>query len=49
MLLRQFCLGINLLTHIKENTDLPCQKPRQLVIAKVNFEDCVIIVVLIVC
>ena len=49
MLLRQFCLGINLLTRSRENTDFPCKKPRQLVIVKVNFEDCVISVVLIVC
>ena len=40
MLLRQFCLGNNLLTHITENTDFPQQKPQQLPSAKVNFDGC---------
>ena len=37
MLLRQFCLGNNLPTHIKENTDFPRQNPWQLPIAEGNF------------
>ena len=37
MLLRQFSLGINLPTHIKENTDFPMQNPWQLLNAEVNF------------
>ena len=37
MLLRQFCLGINLPTHIKENTDFPMQNPWQLLNAEANF------------
>ena len=37
MLLRQFCLGNNLLTHIKENTDLPLQNPWELPNAEVSF------------
>ena len=40
MLLRQFCLGNNLPTHIKENTDFPRQKPWQLMNAEANFECC---------
>ena len=40
MLLRQFCLGNNLPTHIKENTDFPWQNPWQLLNAEVNFESC---------
>ena len=42
MLLRQFCLGNNLPTHIRENTDFPLQKPQQLLSAKANFEGCLI-------
>ena len=37
-MLRQFCLGNNLQTNIKENTDFPQQKPQQLPNAEVNFE-----------
>ena len=40
MLLRQFRLGNNLPTYIKENIDLPWQKPRQLSGAETNFEGC---------
>ena len=40
MLLKQFHLGNNLLTHIREDTDFPRQKPWQLPSAKVNFEGC---------
>ena len=40
MLLRQFRLGINLPTHIRENIDFPRQKPRQLPSAEANFEGC---------
>ena len=39
-MLRQFCLGNNLQTNIKENKDLPQQKPQQLPNAEVNFEGC---------
>ena len=39
-MLRQFCLGNNLQTNIKENTDFPQQKPQQLPNAEVNFEGC---------
>ena len=39
-MLRQFCLGNNLRTNIKENTDFPQQKPQQLPNAEVNFEGC---------
>ena len=38
MLLRQFRLGSNLPTHIKENIDFLPQKPRKLSSAKANFE-----------
>ena len=40
MLLRQFRLGNNLPTHIRENTDFPRQKPRQLPSFEANFEGC---------
>ena len=40
MLLRQFCLGNNLPTHIKKSTDFPRQKPRKLPNAEVNIEGC---------
>ena len=40
MLLGQICLGNNLPTHIKENTDSFRQKPRQLPSAAANFEGC---------
>ena len=40
MLLRQFCIGNNLPTHIKENADFPRQNPRQLPNAEENFKDC---------
>ena len=43
MLLRQFCLGNNLPTHIRKNTDFPRQSPRQLPSAKANFEGCICI------
>ena len=39
MLIRQFCLGNNLLTH-RENTDFFQQKPRQLPSAEASFEGC---------
>ena len=39
-LLRQFLLGNNLATHIRENTDFPWQRPRQLLSAEAKFEDC---------
>ena len=38
MLLRQFRLGNNLPTHIRENTDFLRQKPRQLPSVEANFE-----------
>ena len=38
MLLRQFRLGNNFPTHIRQNTDFPWQKPRQLPNAKANLE-----------
>ena len=38
MLLRQFCLGNNLLMHLRVNTDFPQQKPRQLPSGEVNFK-----------
>ena len=38
MLLRQFRLRNNLLTHIRENTNFPWQMPWQLPSAEVNFE-----------
>ena len=41
MLLRQFCLCNNLPMHIRENTDFPRQKPRQLPNAEANFQDCI--------
>ena len=37
----RICLGNNLPSHIRENTDFPQQKPRQLLSAKTNFEGCV--------
>ena len=37
-MLRQFCCGSNLLTHIRENTDFLRQKPQQLPSAEANFE-----------
>ena len=40
MLLRQFCLGINLSMHIRENADFPWQKTQQLATAGANFEGC---------
>ena len=36
MLLRQFCIGNNLLMQIRENTDFPQQLPS----AEANFEGC---------
>ena len=33
------CLGNNLPTLIRENTDFPRQKPQQLASAEANFED----------
>ena len=38
MVLRQFCLGNNLPTHIKENTDFPRQKPQQVPNAEAYLE-----------
>ena len=38
--LKQCRLGNNLPTHIRENTDFPRQRPRQLPSAKVKFEGC---------
>ena len=38
MLLRQFPIGNNLPTHIRENTDFPRKKPRQLPSAEANFD-----------
>ena len=38
MLLIQFHLGNNLMTHIKENPDFPCQKPWQLLSVDANFK-----------
>ena len=43
MLLGQFCLGNNLPTHIRENTDFPWQKPWQLPSAQANFKGCKIL------
>ena len=40
MLLRQFHLGNNLLTHIRENADFSFQKFQQLPSAKANFKGC---------
>ena len=40
MLLRQFRLSNNLLTHITENTDFSWEKPRKLQSPKANFEGC---------
>ena len=37
MSLRKFCLGNNLPTHIKENTDFPWQSPWKLPNAQANF------------
>ena len=34
------CLGNNLSTYIRENTDFPRQKPRQFQSAEANFEGC---------
>ena len=42
MLSKQVRLGINLLTHIRENTDFPWQKPWQLPNAEANFQDWII-------
>ena len=39
-MLRQFCLGNNLQTHIKEDTDFPQEMPQQLPNAEVNFKGC---------
>ena len=36
----QFYLGNNLLTHIRENSDFPQQKPRQLSNGEVSFKCC---------
>ena len=38
MLLRQFYLSNNLLTHMRENTDFPRQKPWQLPGPEANLE-----------
>ena len=38
MLLGQFRLGNNLLTHIRGNTDFPRQKSQRLPSTKANFE-----------
>ena len=46
MLLRQFQLGSNLLTHIRENTDFPWQKPWQLPSAEANFKGCKFVILL---
>ena len=40
MLWKQFCLGNNLPTHIRENTDLSRQKPQELLSAEANFQGC---------
>ena len=40
MSLRQFHLGNNLLTHIRENADFSFQKFQQLPSAKANFKGC---------
>ena len=40
MLLRQFRIGNNLPTHIRENTDFLREKLRKLPSAEVNFEGC---------
>ena len=36
--LKQFCLGYNLLTHVRENTDFPWQRPQQLPSAEAKFD-----------
>ena len=38
MLLGQFCVSKNLLMHIREDTDFPWQKPRQLPSVEANLE-----------
>ena len=45
MLWKQFRLGNNLplSTHIRENTDFSWQKPKQLLSAEANFEDCLMV------
>ena len=40
MLLRQYRLGNNLATHIRENTDFLWEKPPKLPSALANFEGC---------
>ena len=40
MLLRQFCLGNSLPTHIRENTDFLQQKSQQLLSVEANVEGC---------
>ena len=39
----QFYLGNNLLTHIRENSDFPKQKPRQLLNGEVSFKCCTVL------
>ena len=39
----QFYLGNNLLTHIRENSDFPQQKPRQLLNGEVSFKCCTVL------
>ena len=36
--LKQFYVGYNLLTHVRENTDFPWQRPQQLPSAKAKFD-----------
>ena len=43
MLWKQFCLGNNLPTYIRENTDFCREKPQQLLSAEENFEDCLMV------
>ena len=38
--LRQFCLGNNLPTHIRENADFLWEKPWKLPSTEANFEGC---------
>ena len=40
MLLQQFSLSNNLLTHIRENTDFPSAKASATAECQANFEDC---------
>ena len=43
MLWKQFCLGNNLPTHIRENTDFSREKPQRLLSAEANFKDCLMV------